>query len=185
MSQNMDMLRLLLLTAEDSVPNLPWAEAGFILSGPVPLTAPLPPAPQIQGVVILGEKGLERAKEIARQENLGILLLLPKEAYWAKLAECSKLGILTLPSQGDADLLKQGLFLLAATCRRLLGLAHRAESLQIQMDEIRLVNRAKLLLMERLHMSEAQAHRFIEKSAMDRCVKRRRVAEEIIRTYEN
>ena len=33
--------------------------------------------------------------------------------------------------------------------------------------------------------NEAQANRFIEKSAMDRCVKRRRVAEEIIRTYEN
>ena len=185
MSQDMDMLRLLLLTAEDSVPPLPWAEAGFTLLGPLPLRTALPPAPEIHGVVLLGQGSFGRAKEIARQENLGLLLLLPEPEYAAQVEECSKLGILTLPSQGEVTLLKQGLFLLAATCRRLLGLAHRAESLQIQMDEIRLVNRAKLLLMERLHMSEAQAHRFIEKSAMDRCVKRRRVAEEIIRTYEN
>ena len=53
------------------------------------------------------------------------------------------------------------------------------------MEEIRLVNRAKLLLMEHLKMSEAEAHRHIEKAAMDACVKRRNIAEQIIRTYES
>ena len=51
------------------------------------------------------------------------------------------------------------------------------------MAEIRLVNRAKWLLITELKMEEPQAHRFIEKQAMDRCVSRRAVAEEIIRTY--
>ena len=51
------------------------------------------------------------------------------------------------------------------------------------MEEIRLVNRAKLLLVECLKMSEAEAHRYIEKTAMDRCVRRREIAENIIRTY--
>ena len=60
-----------------------------------------------------------------------------------------------------------------------------ASSLQRKMEEIRLVNRAKLVLMEHLNMSEAQAHRYIEKSAMDSCTKRSEVAETIIRTYEN
>jgi len=39
------------------------------------------------------------------------------------------------------------------------------------------------LLISELHMDEAQAHRYIEKSAMDRCVTKRVIAEEIIRTY--
>ncbi len=51
------------------------------------------------------------------------------------------------------------------------------------MDEIRLVNRAKWLLISELHMSEPEAHRYIEKQAMDLCVRRRNVAEEIIKTY--
>ena len=52
-----------------------------------------------------------------------------------------------------------------------------------KMKEIRLVNRAKWVLIDELKMSEADAHRYIEKQAMDRCVSRRKIAEEIISTY--
>ena len=52
-----------------------------------------------------------------------------------------------------------------------------------KMKEIRLVNRAKWVLIDELKMSEADAHRYIEKQAMDRCVSRREIAEEIISTY--
>jgi response regulator NasT len=62
---------------------------------------------------------------------------------------------------------------------------HELESLQAKMEEMRLVNRAKLILVQRFKMSEKDAHRFIEKNAMDRCVKRRTIAESIIRTYQN
>ena len=51
------------------------------------------------------------------------------------------------------------------------------------MEEIRLVNRAKMLLMQNLNMSEADAHRYIEKEAMNRCIKRTNLSEEIIKTY--
>ena len=49
------------------------------------------------------------------------------------------------------------------------------------MAEIRIVNRAKWLLITEKHLSEPEAHRYIEKQAMDRCLPRREVAEEIIR----
>ena len=51
------------------------------------------------------------------------------------------------------------------------------------MEEIRLVNRAKWLLIEKRNMSEADAHRHIEKQAMDRCITRREVSLDIIQTY--
>ena len=51
------------------------------------------------------------------------------------------------------------------------------------MEEIRMVNRAKWLLIEQLKMTEQQAHRYIEKQAMDRCITRRAVAEQILATY--
>ncbi|MBR7082840.1 MAG: ANTAR domain-containing protein, partial [Clostridia bacterium] len=47
----------------------------------------------------------------------------------------------------------------------------------------RLVNRAKWLLINDLKMSEPDAHRYIEKRAMDLCVSKRQIAEEIIKTY--
>ena len=51
------------------------------------------------------------------------------------------------------------------------------------MEEIRIVNRAKWLLIGELKLDEPEAHRYIEKQAMDRCVSKRVVAEEIIKTY--
>lgn len=51
------------------------------------------------------------------------------------------------------------------------------------MKEIRLINRAKWILIEQLKMTESDAHRYIEKQAMDRCVTRTEIAETIIRTY--
>ncbi|MEI3084808.1 MAG: ANTAR domain-containing protein [Oscillospiraceae bacterium] len=68
------------------------------------------------------------------------------------------------------------------------GAASRSRSeyaaLRGKLDDARLINRAKLLLISRLKMSEDEAHRFLERSAMDGCMKLRTVAESIIRTYE-
>ena len=45
------------------------------------------------------------------------------------------------------------------------------------------MNRAKWLLIEQLKMTETEAHRHIEKQAMDRCTTRREIALGIIKTY--
>ena len=57
-------------------------------------------------------------------------------------------------------------------------------SVEEKIEEIRLVNRAKWLLIERLGMTEAEAHRYMEKQAMDQRVSKRGLAEIIIKTYE-
>ena len=48
----------------------------------------------------------------------------------------------------------------------------------------RVINHAKWLIIEHEAMNETQAHKYIEKQAMDRRLTRLRVAEEIIDTYE-
>lgn len=58
------------------------------------------------------------------------------------------------------------------------------KDLAAKIDGIRLVNRAKWALIEHLGMTEDQAHRYIEKQAMDARVSKKEVAEGIIRTYE-
>ena len=56
-------------------------------------------------------------------------------------------------------------------------------SIEEKMEEIRIINRAKWLLISNLKMTEQDAHRHIEKQAMDRCIPKRKVAEEIINSY--
>ena len=60
----------------------------------------------------------------------------------------------------------------------------RAASLEEKMDEIRLVNRAKWILISRLSMTEEDAHRYIEKRAMNQCVSKKEIALDLIKTYE-
>ena len=57
-------------------------------------------------------------------------------------------------------------------------------SVEEKIEEIRLVNHAKWLLIQCLSMTEAEAHRYIEKQAMDTRQSKRMVAENIIRTYD-
>ena len=62
---------------------------------------------------------------------------------------------------------------------------HQKKTLSIEekMNEIRTVNRAKWLLISELKMTESDAHRYIEKQAMDRCVPKSLIAEEIMKLY--
>ena len=50
-------------------------------------------------------------------------------------------------------------------------------------EEIKLINRAKWLLITCLNMTEDEAHRYISKLAMQQKRQKREIAESIIRTY--
>ena len=52
------------------------------------------------------------------------------------------------------------------------------------MEDIRLVDRAKCILISQMDMREEEAHRYLEKQAMDRRTTKRAVAEGILKTYE-
>ena len=131
------------------------------------------------------EFGTQLAVEISEKQGCGVLLLVKSEIQEAVGLKVEDYGILTLPRPVSRQMVFQSMKLLAATRQKIRALEERTSSLQSKMEEIRLVNRAKLLLIEHLKMSEPEAHHYIEKRAMDTCVKRRAIAENIIKTYEN
>ncbi len=52
------------------------------------------------------------------------------------------------------------------------------------MEETKLVNRAKCVLIQNLKLTESQAHRYIEKQAMDTRQTKKEIAQKILTTYE-
>ncbi len=72
----------------------------------------------------------------------------------------------------------------AASNHRLLRLRQDNARLQDKISQIRLVSRAKCCLVEHEHMTEAQAHRYIEKQAMDTRRDRTEIAQEIVDSYD-
>ena len=93
-------------------------------------------------------------------------------------------GVFTLPKQTSKPTLLTAINWMSSARERLRKSEKKALSIEEKMEEIRIVNRAKWLLISEMHMDESQAHRYIEKQAMDRCVSKREVAEKIIKTYE-
>lgn len=127
------------------------------------------------GVVISG--GASAAVDAAERSSAAILLLTDDAALPRR---CIRAGVMTAHPDELAAVLPS----LLATAERLRTLRDKTSSLQQRLDDSRIVARAKLLLISRLGMSEGDAHRYIEKTAMDSCLPRRDVAEGIIRTYE-
>lgn len=128
--------------------------------------------------------GTRLALDICADSGTGVLLLVKAEHYPDLNARVSPYGVLTLSKPISAQMLLQSLVLLCGTRERLRRMEQKTASIEEKMEEIRIVNHAKWLLIEQLKMTEKEAHRYIEKQAMDRCVTRRAVAEKILTTYK-
>ena len=129
--------------------------------------------------LILSSDELNIALEAAEHSYTAVLVVAKGDAS-ALNEPCARAGVMVCTMERLSAVLPCFL----ACCARLRDLCTETVSLKRKLDDTRIVTRAKLLLMSRLKMSEAEAHRYIEKSAMDTGSKRREVAESIIRTYE-
>lgn len=128
--------------------------------------------------------GTRLALDVCASSGTGVLLLVGAEHYPDVNARISPYGVLVLSKPTSAQLVSQSLLLLCGTRERLRRMEQKTASIEEKMEEIRLVNRAKWLLIEQLKMTEQDAHRYIEKQAMDRCVTKRVIAEQILSTYK-
>lgn len=129
------------------------------------------------------EFGTALALDACADSGAGVLLLVRAELFPQVNEQASPGGVLTLPKPLSQTLVFQSLTLLRGTRERLRRMEQKTATLEEKMQEIRLVNHAKWVLIEQLKMTEEQAHKYIEKQAMDRCITRRAVAENILSTY--
>ena len=128
--------------------------------------------------------GRRLAVDISRREDSVAAMLVRGELYDETYARVFAQGVFTIRKPVSPALLLQSLDWMRTARERLRAMEKRTVSLEDKMAEIRLVNRAKWTLIEKRHMTEADAHRYIEKQAMDRCITRRAVAERILRPEE-
>ena len=129
------------------------------------------------------EFGTRFAVDLTKSGGAGVLLLVSSEHFSEIANKLGEYGVFVLPRPTSPSLVTQALTLACATRERMKRVELKAQTMEEKMDEIRLVNRAKWILIDQLKMSEPDAHRYIEKTAMDRCTTKRVVAQSIIRTY--
>jgi Response regulator with putative antiterminator output domain len=117
-------------------------------------------------------------------KGIGVILFVKRDIYEQVSYKTEDAGVVTLTKPADRTALVQSLNMIKAMRRKMAALQEKSDTLEKKMKEIRLVNRAKWILIAQMKMSEEEAHKYIEKTAMDECVTRGEIAERIIRTYE-
>ncbi len=129
------------------------------------------------------DAGTRFAIDICTSKQSAVLLLAKSDVHAGIHDRVAEYGVFTLPKPTSKPTMIHALNWMESARERLRQFEKKSLSIEEKMAEIRLVNKAKWILISELTMSEPEAHRYIEKQAMDRCISKRTIAEEIIKTY--
>lgn len=129
------------------------------------------------------ETGTQFAIDANKRMDTVVLLLLRADYFEEVNERVISYGVFTLQVPVPASTIRQGLKWMISSRERLRRMETKNLSVEEKMEEIRLVNRAKWILIEKQKMNESDAHRHIEKRAMDQCISKSEVARSIIKAY--
>ena len=130
------------------------------------------------------ESGENLARHIASKRLSQVLLFVKSEHFDTVSAMAEDDGVFTIAKPVNKTIFWSVLKIAKAGQNRMRRLYAENNKLTQKIEDIRIVDRAKYLLISYLKISEQEAHRSIEKQAMDMRITRREVAEGILKTYE-
>ncbi len=122
------------------------------------------------------EFGYDLAIYAVENTTMSVLLLTRADVCDAVENKVEDYGVVPVTSEGMFKTLKA----MYANHNRINSIIKSNRRLQDKIEELKLVDRAKCLLIAHEGMSEEQAHRYIETTAMDMRVSKKQIAEKII-----
>ena len=144
--------------------------------------------PELRSLVIAdshlpGDAAMKRALDLYDPMTADLMILVDSSLYLQYREAVAGQDVYLLPKPLSPSIVSVALDWIASAREKAARFRSDKASVEETIDELRLVNRAKWLLITELKMDEPHAHRYIEKQAMDRSITKREVAAEIIRTY--
>jgi len=130
------------------------------------------------------EFGQEIAELTAETTSAGVILICSNDIYYDIAEKFSEYGIITLSKPINPQIVSNAIRIISSTRSRMMGLEKENAGIIYRIDEMRLINRAKAVLMKYLRFTEPQAHKYIEKQAMNTRRTRKETAMRILNTYE-
>ena len=125
-----------------------------------------------------------RCKLLENQYDFVIAAIFAANDIYDEIyAKVSVHGVFVLHKPTSKTLVSQAVSLMVCARERLRSLEKKVGNTESKLDEIRIVNKAKWLLIDQEGLSEADAHKYIEKSAMDSGITKRLAAQLIIDKY--
>ena len=132
-----------------------------------------------------GESGIELSIHFASTTRSSVVIIVPQKNADDVNDRLTEHGVLVIAKPINKHLFHHFLQFTDCFRSRMLCVTEENEKLRHMVEDMKIINRAKFLLISCLNMSETQAHRYLEKQAMDLRVGKLQVAKQVIRTYEN
>lgn len=123
--------------------------------------------------------GTDFVMDVVDKHSAGVILAVPNEIHGDVMDHLINYGVITIPKPLKKGDLGRSVRLLLALNKRVKALNRKVRTLEEKMEELKVVSRAKIVLVER-GMSEKEAHEYIIREAMNTGLTKRQVAEEII-----
>lgn len=130
------------------------------------------------------EFGAELSVNICEKSTAGVILIVRAENAEEIASKVEDSGVFVLAKPFAKQMFFQAVRLLSVAKNRMYSLQNQNKKLLKKIEDIRLVDRAKCVLIANMAMTEQQAHRYIEKQSMDMRISKKEVAEGILKTYE-
>jgi len=128
------------------------------------------------------ETGESFARNVATKTQ--VILIVKSEIFDAVSAVCEADGVLTIAKPLNKSVFWSALTLVKSAHSKIKRVQSENAKLKQKIEDIRIIDRAKCILISYMNMHEKEAHRYIEKQAMDLRSTKRAVAEGILKTYE-
>lgn len=118
------------------------------------------------------------------QISLSSVILIAKSEMVNDLSEkVENYGVIVMGNPINKTVFYQTLKLALASRRRIMSLQNKTTSFKEKIEEIRYIDKAKCILIKNKSLTEEQAHKFIEKTAMNNRLTRKEVAQNIINEF--
>ena len=134
---------------------------------------------------LIDEFGDEFAKDIVSSSIGQVIIVVRNDTYDEISEKVEEYGIITIAKPMNRTIFWSVLKIANATYNKIYKLKKENNKLLQKIEDIKMIDRAKCILIQYLNMTESEAHRYIEKQAMDMRTTRKTIAEGILRTYEN
>ena len=130
------------------------------------------------------ESGIELALDTAEKDSVGIMIAVPADHYGDVSDRFTEQGVFAVAKPMPRERMAKTMRMLLAIQDKMHLMRQEVNAMQEKIEELRTVDKAKFILIEKEHMTEDEAHRFIGKQAMDNGISRKKAAERILEEAE-
>ena len=129
------------------------------------------------------EFGSRLSMDISASAGTIAVMFAMSDVYDEIVHKAAPHGVFIIKKPGSQATISQSISLMVSARERLRAVEKKAGKAESKIEEIRIVNKAKWFLIDNEDMSENDAHKYIEKAAMDAGITKKQAAQMIIEKY--